>query len=263
MSILLFLIIGTQSVVNPQLTTHNSRLFTISGNEIADTAIKAVNSQLSAHNSEASLSQLFTITPIRIPASIRLPNGNYKFETEISNPSHIAKGNGATLVWVKIFAESLKSTTENRTPRTEHREPNTENQPIKSVPVALKVRFLAPMVVAKTKIKKHTTLTSHNVHIKLCDATLNPKPSTLQYVLGKRTKKVFAKGQIVTSDKIESLPLVLAQKQVKVIYNHNNVTISTSGVSHTDGWMDDLLKVQVFSKVVDAKVIGINCVTII
>ncbi len=234
MAILIFLLLSSQpSTLKPL----NSQLsITISGNEIADSAIIALTRQLSTPNS-----QFLTVSPIRIPLSISLPNKDYKFQTTIHD-TPVSKYSRATLVWVNIIHN---------------------NKTVKSVPVPLKVRFLAPMVIAKSRIKKHVTLSPNNVCIKLCDTTLNPQPSTLQDVLGKRTKKTIGKKQVLTPDMIETLPLVNAQKPVKIIYNHHTVAISATGFAQEDGWLYDFIKIQLFDKIIIAKVVSPNCVSII
>ncbi len=238
MSILLFLILVTRFIGAEETSFGNSDSYriTISGNEIANVAVEAAKSQLLSLDFE-----LFTVTPIRIPLSIQLSKGDYELKSEISNPTHITRGTGATLIWVKIMSE---------------------DKVVKSIPVPLKVRILVPMVVAKNRIKKHEILTSQNVCIKLCDVNLKGI-NTLDCTLEKRARKIIGKGHIITLSKMESIPLVTAKKQVKVVYNYNNVIISTTGVSNEDGWLNDLIKIQILSKVIDTKVVGTNCVAII
>ncbi len=241
MAILIFLLVSSQlSNHDSRFTIHDSHpSITISGNEIADSAIIALTRQLSNPNS-----QILTVSPIRIPPSISLPNKDYKFQTATPNPFPVSKYSRATLVWVNIIHN---------------------NKTVKSVPVPLKVRFLAPMVIAKSRIKKHMILSPDNVCIKLkeCDATIHDSRFTIHDVFGKRTKKTIGKEQVLTPDMIETLPLVNAQKPVKIIYNHHTVAISTTGFAQEDGWLYDFIKIQLFDKIIIAKVVRANCVSII
>ena len=74
--------------------------------------------------------------------------------------------------------------------------------------------------------------------------------------MGLRAAKTIASGKLLTSEMVEKIPAVKKGETVSVKFNEDKLLVSVEGLSMCDGWLDDVVNVEVFGKKVEAMVVG-------
>lgn len=124
----------------------------------------------------------------------------------------------------------------------------------------LRVRKLAEVAVTKSAIKLHTEIKPEQYEFKLMDVTsLREQPlSSPGAILGSRTKRNLAAGQILTAEAIETAPDIEVGREVTITFAGEAFSITTRGLALQPGHVGEMIKVKnaVSGKTVVARMTG-------
>lgn len=100
--------------------------------------------------------------------------------------------------------------------------------------------------LANGMLDRHHLIGQYDVRYELRDVTeMYEIPiQSMQECVGKRTKRMVTADRILTSEMLQSPPLVERGRAVKVVLSHYNLEITTSGVAKEDGWLGDHIRVR-------------------
>lgn len=163
---------------------------------------------------------------------IEMPNNGTQFSTSMPNARLLidwAKGNdalaGRVVIPVKIFNGS-----------------NYHSQ----VQVIATIKRYEYVCVTNQKFNRHHEINQSDVRFELRDVSnLFSNPiRNLKNCLGKRTKRVVSGNRMLTEDMIEFPPMIERGNMVKIILQHRNLEIVTTGIARQDGWKGDIIRVR-------------------
>lgn len=143
------------------------------------------------------------------------------------------------------------------------------NTPKRTVYVNFKIQVFKDVVIAKSSLKKHQTIT--NDHIKVENREISKIrnkdsiTSSPQEVIGLRAAKMIPAGKIINDSMIQQVPLVEKKNQVKVIGKIGNIEATLYGIALEEGYKNEIIKVQNINtqKTFLAKVIEKNHVEVV
>ncbi|MBF0118071.1 MAG: flagellar basal body P-ring formation protein FlgA [Desulfobacterales bacterium] len=121
-------------------------------------------------------------------------------------------------------------------------------------------------VCTKRIIPKHTVLTENDISLMPINMS---KPSgslilSIQDAIGKRVKNTINPSEYLKANSLESPPLIRKGDQVKIFAKNGSLSVSTIGISKSDGSKDEQIKVENSSsgKVVSGRVVSNGTVEI-
>lgn len=143
------------------------------------------------------------------------------------------------------------------------------HQPVKTVYTQFTVEKYQDVVIATHPLKRHHRIVLEDITLERKNISKiknkNLIYSDINDLLGMRTATFVQADKIIKSTAIEQVPLVLKNKQVKVIARLGNVQASLYGIAREEGKKTDVIKVENPStkKIFMARVINKNQVELI
>lgn len=132
--------------------------------------------------------------------------------------------------------------------------------------ITIKIKVYANILAAAEDIKSREEITPEKVEKKILDITMlkgNPvtKPEELE---GYASKFRIAKGRIITSDIIETIPVIKSGDRINANSIRGNVIVTTDAIAQQDGRVGDVIRVILKNnKQFKGKVLDSNNVIII
>jgi flagella basal body P-ring formation protein FlgA len=137
-----------------------------------------------------------------------------------------------------------------------------EDKSVRRGQISLRVHRFAPVYVAAGTLKTHEIITEDKLVQKTMEVTsLREQPVTsLDGILGYRSKRNLSGGQILTSEAVEPVPDIEVGREVSILFKGESFTITTHGQAMQTGWHGQLIRVRNGSsgKVILARVSGTN-----
>jgi flagellar basal body P-ring formation protein FlgA len=157
--------------------------------------------------------------PSSLPLPFLLPTGNVSWEITPSHPG-ILSSSGISLIF------------------------SVDGHVRRNISVAGHFEALAPVVVAASSIKRGTILTQEHVKIATKDIADSSSPCLdPRDILGKKTNRNIKEGNIIERVWVDSPPMVIKGQMVKIIINHGNLHLSTTGMANMNGSKDQVIRV--------------------
>lgn len=115
----------------------------------------------------------------------------------------------------------------------------------KNISVRGRLEILAPVVVAVEQLPKGTILTRRNIATSIKDLTSLRTPSqNIDELLGKKIKRTYKAGQVISLSQVEFPPLVRKGELVRIIVNTGKLFITATGIARADGKKNQTIRVQ-------------------
>ncbi len=115
----------------------------------------------------------------------------------------------------------------------------------KNMSVRGRLEILAPVVVATTQLPKGTILTRQNIATSIKDlTTLRTPGQNIDELLGKKIKRTYKAGQVISLSQVEFPPLVRKGELVRIIVNTGKLFITATGIARNDGKINQTIRVQ-------------------
>jgi flagella basal body P-ring formation protein FlgA len=115
----------------------------------------------------------------------------------------------------------------------------------KKVWATVNIDVLTDMVVAKRPLRRYQMITKNDIHLKKMDLSKmkSNAVTTLEEVLGKRTKRAIKTDEVLRRDHIELPPLVRRGDVVSIIAESNGLRITALGEVRKKGCRGEMIKV--------------------
>lgn len=143
---------------------------------------------------------------------------------------------------------------------------NGAGQVLESGQARLKIRKFAEVLVTSDRLRRHDELTGKKLTLKRMEiTTLVEGPITsMQSVIGLRSKRNVRRGTILTTAAVEAIPEVRYGQSIDIVYLSGGCRISTAGIVMQDGFAGDYIKVKNKSsnKIIVARVVDRSAVTV-
>lgn len=225
----------------------------LQGNQLVNIAKDYIKTTIASNDSGDASKQHFVgnqsiieITPFSIPNNVAIKDKNYKIQIELPNG---IKFKGATLAKVNIVCYSDTDKT------------LSEEKSILTIPINFKIRRLMHQLIAKKRIRRHQIIKDEDISVKLVEENVNGI-SELNEIIGKRACKYIPKGKIIEKDMIEEPPLVEKGQKIEIIFKKGDITIYAEGIAKNDGWLNDIIEVNLGENLIKGKVIAKSIVTL-
>lgn len=152
---------------------------------------------------------------------LKIPDGSYKINTVVNMPYFTP----ATVVRVEV---------------------TVNDKVIDSFGVPVRISVTDKVLVATDRINIGETLTNSNVQFQDKDITQLAQSSAREDALSGNviTKKVFRSGEIIDTRYTESIPDVIRDNQVNLIFNSDLINITVTGTALENGKVGDFIRVR-------------------
>ncbi len=137
-----------------------------------------------------------------------------------------------------------------------------ENE-VKTINVSGKIRALGWVYQSVRDLNRHSLINESDFIM------IETELTSGEEILGSlppktRSTKIIKKGQILTTDHIQPLPLVTKENIVNVMVRGGNMTIKMTGLAGKDGWLGDQITIlnPTSKKVFQGRVTGQNLVEV-
>lgn len=158
--------------------------------------------------------------PASLPLPFNLPKGHLSHEVIPSNPSILGSSRFSIIFRV-------------------------DNKVVKNMSVRGQLEALAQVIVTASPLKKGQIivpqmLTAAIMDIsKVADAGLDP-----ENFIGKKLKRSLRTGSPILTSMVEALPIIRRGERVKIVVNSGNLLLTATGLAHSDGKQDQMIRVQ-------------------
>lgn len=132
--------------------------------------------------------------------------------------------------------------------------------------VSLKISLYRKVLVARNQVKPGSDLKAEDFEIKTFDeATLRGKPVTqIEALTGYRARLMIRQGEVLTTDKLDAIPVVKRGDRVAAVMIKGNVEISMDAEARQDGSVGEIIRIMTpEKKIFRARVIDQFSVNII
>jgi len=137
---------------------------------------------------------------------------------------------------------------------------------VKNMSIRGRVEARANVIITAIPVKKGTILTPRHLNEAVMDISeiKDPGFSTDEFI-GKKIKRNLRAGSPVKISMVESLPVIHRGEKVKIVIQSGSMLLTATGLAHSDGKIDDLIRVQNLNsnKVVFGRVAGPGIVEVI
>lgn len=141
-----------------------------------------------------------------------------------------------------------------------------DDKEIKSFGVPVKIQVWDKVWVATDTIYRGETFSASNIKLEEKEISLIAEKAAREDVSleGNLVKKSFAPGEIIDKRFVESVPTVMKNNQVSLIFKTSTITVNLPGEALDNGKMGDYIRVrnQNYKKEYIGKVIGANAVLV-
>jgi flagella basal body P-ring formation protein FlgA len=132
--------------------------------------------------------------------------------------------------------------------------------------ISLRVRTFGDVLVAVRRLDRHTAIGATDVAVRHVETTLLSRDLLRrpEEVIGKRTSKMIAEGEVLAGRMCEPSPVIRQQSTVDLVAKSGSIRISTRAVALEDGCAGGMITVKkIGSNVkVSAKVLDENTVEV-
>ncbi len=120
-----------------------------------------------------------------------------------------------------------------------------EGNPVKSVDVTIKIKRMITALRMKRPVSPHTVLTADDVTVGTAELIPgSPLPvADLQAVIGKRTTRQLAMGDLLSESSVELAPVVQAGQQVTMELIVGGIHLNTAAVTRQAGALGQAIRV--------------------
>ncbi|MGB3212404.1 MAG: flagellar basal body P-ring formation chaperone FlgA [Desulforhopalus sp.] len=129
----------------------------------------------------------------------------------------------------------------------------------KNMSVRGKIEALAHVVVSAEPLKKGNVLLPQQLSTSMMDISSLRSPGlNLEDFVGKKLKRSLRAGSPVLLSMVEALPVVERGERVKIIINSGPLHLTATGLAHSDGAMNQMIRVQNINsnKIIHCRVTG-------
>ncbi len=136
-----------------------------------------------------------------------------------------------------------------------------DNNLVRNIAMLVDVQVKIPVIIANTTINSKSPITRNDIKTVWKDISQNNTKSftDLEKIIDSQAKRMIPAGAIITSDMIESIPLVRRNQLVTVVYQKGGLEIKLVGKSLNNAGRNEIVRVrnerskEIFSaKVIDS-----------
>lgn len=108
------------------------------------------------------------------------------------------------------------------------------------------IRVYRRVYVANRLLNRHSILNPEDVRLEMREVSgLNRQYfNAMVDILERRTRRVISAGSIITSDMIETPPLIRRGDRIQLTLVYGNMKVTTMGFARKDGWLGDKIRVR-------------------
>lgn len=137
---------------------------------------------------------------------------------------------------------------------------------VKNMSIRGKIEARANIITTAIPVKKGTILAPRHLKETVMDISELKDPGfSVDEFLGKKITRSVRAGSPVQISMVESLPVIHRGEKVKIVIQSGSMLLTATGLAHSDGKIDDLIRVQNINsnKVVFGRVAGPGIVEVI
>ena len=141
-----------------------------------------------------------------------------------------------------------------------------DDRVVKNMSIRGRIEARANIITASIPLKKGTILKPHHLSDTVMDISEVKDPGfSEEEFVGKKLKRSLRAGSPIKISMVESLPVIHRGEKVKIVVQSGSMLLTATGLAHSDGKVDDLIRVQNINsnKVVYARVAGPGIVEVI
>jgi flagella basal body P-ring formation protein FlgA len=158
--------------------------------------------------------------PTALPLPFTLPTGDLNYQVIPSNPG-ILNSSRFSIIF------------------------NVDDRVVKNMSVRGRVEAQANIITAATPVKKGTILEAHHLQEAVLDISDIKDPGfSPDEFIGKKITRSISASTPITMSMVESLPVVHRGEKVKIVIQSGVMMLTATGLAHSDGKIDELIKVQ-------------------
>lgn len=199
---------------SPSIAVKRSGL-ALSSRDILDYISNYIRSQ------ENNLPQaVIRFIPSALPLPFTLPTGNLHCQVIPSNPN-ILGSNRFSLIFT------------------------VDDRVVKNMSVRGKLEARANIITASIGLRRGTILQQHHLKNAVVDISNIKNPGFFpEDFIGKKLKRTLRGGTPIEHSMVEALPVVHRGEKVKIVVQSGPMMLTATGLAHTDGKMNELIRVQ-------------------
>lgn len=141
-----------------------------------------------------------------------------------------------------------------------------DDRVVKNMSIKGKIEARANIVTTAIPVKKGTILSDRHLQQTVMDISEIKDPGfSIEEFIGKKIKRSLRAGSPINVSNVESLPVIFKGQRVKIVIQSGPMFLTATGLAHTDGKINDLIRVQNInsSKVVFGRVTGPGVVEVL
>ena len=141
-----------------------------------------------------------------------------------------------------------------------------DDRVVKNMSIKGRIEARANIVTAAIPVKKGTILSGRHLQQTVMDISEIRDPGfSVDEFIGKKIKRSLRAGSPIIVSNVESLPVILKGQKVKIVIQSGAMLLTATGLAHTDGKINDLIRVQNINsnKVVFGRVAGPGVVEVL
>jgi len=190
------------------------------GETIGAEKIKAIIAEYLKNNQNNLPEAEVRFIPSALPLPFTLPRGELSQEVIPSNPAILGSSRIAIIFRV-------------------------DGKVVKNMSVRGNIEALAEVVVAAGALKRGDILSPRDLTIQVMDiGSLDNPGLDLKDLVGKKLQRTLRAGSPVLLSMVEALPVVRRGERVKMVINSGALHLTATGLAHSDGALDQMIRVQ-------------------
>ncbi len=116
---------------------------------------------------------------------------------------------------------------------------------VKNMSVRGRVEAVGEVIVAARPLRRGTILSAAHLGMAVVDISSEPDAAMdAAQLIGKELQKNVTAGSPLSLGIVESLPIVYRGQKVKIVLSTGNLLITATGLAHSDGRQEDMIRVQ-------------------
>ena len=120
-----------------------------------------------------------------------------------------------------------------------------DDKVVKNTSIRGKIEARANIVTTAIPVKKGTILAPHHLNETVMDISDLQDPGfSVDEFVGKKIMRTLRAGSPVKVSMVESLPVIYRGQKVKIVIQSGGMLLTATGLAHSDGKIDDLIRVQ-------------------
>lgn len=199
---------------SPAVTVHRQ------GMNIGSERILAIIAEFIKKNQNNLPEAEIRFVPDSLPLPFTLPTGDMTYEVIPSNPDIISSSRFSIIFRI-------------------------DNTVVKNMSVRGNMEALAQVVVCVGSMTRGSIIRPEHLTKVTMDISSLANPGLeLSDLVGKRLQRNLRAGSPVLLSMVESLPVVQRGERVKIVINSGPLHLTATGLAHSDGIMDQMIRVQ-------------------